>query len=81
MLIVHRMLGLADNLMVSPEAGKPDASVFNLVMVLMLWAGIVGFFIHTALHANESTAWVIAKLAVLAAIFGAMVYMSEVSAA
>ena len=81
MLIVHRLLGLADNLLAAPEAGKPDGAMYNLIMVLVLWAGILGFFIHTILHANDSTAWVIVKLAVLATIFGTMVYMSEASTA
>ena len=81
MLVVHRMLGLADNLLAAPEVGKPDGAVYNLVMVLALWAGILGFFIHTTLHANESKAWVIAKLAVLVAIFATMIYLAEASGA
>jgi hypothetical protein len=43
--------------------------------------GIAGFFVHTALHANESAAWVAAKLAFLAAVLATMVYLSEASAA
>jgi hypothetical protein len=81
MLIAHRALGLADNLLAAPEAGKPDGAMYNLIMVLVLWAGIIGFLIHTALHAQASTAWVIAKLAVLTAIFGAMAYLAEASRA
>lgn len=77
MLIVHRVLGLADNFLAAPDAGKPDSAIYNLVMVLALGGGVIGFFIHMTWHANESTAWVVAKLAVLAAIFAAVVYMSE----
>lgn len=79
MLIIHRMLGLDDNLLAAPKAGKPDGATYNLAMVPVLWAGIIGVFIHTTLHAKESTAWVIAKVVVLAAIFVTMVYMSEVA--
>jgi hypothetical protein len=77
MLVVHRVLGLSDNLMVAPEAGEPDGAIYNLIMVLVLWAGIIGFLIHATLHASESTRWVVAKFAVLAAILATMVYMSE----
>lgn len=76
MLIVHRALGLADNLLVPPEAGEPNAALYNLVMALVLWGGIAGFWFHTIWHASESTVWVVAKAAVVATIFAAMVYMS-----
>ena len=81
MLIGQRVLGISDNLLAAPEPGKADGAIYNLFMVLVFWAGIIGFYIHTTMHANESTAWVIAKLTVLAAIFATMVYLSVASAA
>jgi hypothetical protein len=77
MLVVHRALGLADNLLAAPEPGKPDGAVYNLIMVMVLWAGLLGFFVHTALHARESPGWAFAKLAVQGGIIGAMVHMCE----
>ena len=77
MLIIHRLLGLADNLLAAPEAGKPDGAIYNLVMVVVLWVGIAGYFVHTVRHAHENTAWVAAKLAVLTVIVGAMIWLSE----
>jgi hypothetical protein len=81
MLAVHRVLGLSDNLLVAPEAGKPDGAMYNLIMVMVLWAGVIGFFIHTTLHAYESAAWAIAKLAFLIGLFATMVYMAGAPAA
>lgn len=76
MLAIGRGLGVDNNLLAAPRPGKLDGSTYNLVVVLVFWAGILGYYIHMTSHAAESASWAILKLIVLLAVFAWMAYMS-----
>ncbi len=46
MLTVHRMLGLSDVLMAQPKPHEPFWPVYNVVMVIAFYAGILGYLAY-----------------------------------
>ncbi len=74
MLLIQQLLNIDDNLMVLPRPGTRDGQSYNLVMAFIFWTGVIGFTVHTAIHANTASRWVAIKLLFLAAVFAACFY-------
>lgn len=75
MLVAHELLGLDDNLLAAPSPGTRDGAAFNLVMVLALWAGSLGYLVHALKHGSASSVWLLVKIAALAALHGAIIWV------
>ena len=54
MLWLHHALDLSDALMVATPPGEREAHTFNLVMVVVFYAGIAVFMAHTSSLAGRS---------------------------
>jgi hypothetical protein len=65
LLGIHHVLDLSDALMVATPPGEREAHTFNLVMVVVFYAGIAGFIAHTFSLPGRHRRWVAAKLLVL----------------
>src|SRR5688572_3934137 len=65
MLWLHHTLDLSHALMVATPPGEREARIFNLVMVIVFYAGIAAFVAHTSSLAGRSRTWLAVKLAVL----------------
>jgi hypothetical protein len=75
MLWLHHALNLSDALMVATPPGEREAHTFNLVMVVVFYAGIAAFMAHTLTFAGRSRRWLAAKLAVLVGYWGSVLYL------
>jgi hypothetical protein len=74
MLWVHDALHLSDALMVATLPGEHQAHTFNLVMIVVFYAGIAAFITHTLSLADRSWRWLAAKSAVLVGYWGSILY-------
>ena len=69
MLVSQDLLNYDDNLMVLPKPGKRDGQYYNLVMAVVLWFGVIAYFIHMVHLARESRRWLAAKVIFLISLF------------
>ena len=74
MLSLHRALELSDALMVATPPGEREARNFNLLMVVVFYAGIAAFVAHTLCLQNQSRRWLAARLAVLVGYWSGILY-------
>lgn len=77
LLWVHHALHLSDALMVATPPGEREAHVFNVVMAVVFFAGILSFVTHTFVLSIRSWRWLVAKLAVLAGYWGGILYFGS----
>ena len=73
MLLVSRVLGLSDAMMVAPAPSEPHSMLFNVLMVLAFYAGVGGFVLHVALVADRSTFWIAGKCILLIVLWAGMI--------
>lgn len=66
MLILHRLLGLSDALMVATPPGEREAHLFNWVMVSVFYLGVGAFVLHALILWSRGRYWVYAKVCFLA---------------
>ncbi len=74
MLAIHRYLGLSDAMMVAPTPGQPHSLLYNMLMICAFYIGVGGFILHFVLIAERTPAWVFGKLAVLVALWAALIW-------
>src|SRR5215472_2524369 len=77
MLWVHHALHLSNALMVATPPGEHEAHTFNLVMVVVFYAGIAVFVTHTLILADRNWRWLAAKSAVLVGYWGSMMCFAD----
>ncbi|MGB7324589.1 MAG: hypothetical protein WBD31_06940 [Rubripirellula sp.] len=74
---MHRILGLSDAMMVAPAPGEPHSMLFNMLMVLVFYAGVAGYILHIALVADRSPIWIVGKFALLVVMWVGMIWLLE----
>lgn len=67
LLAIHRLLGLSDALMAQTPPREQEAHTYNLIMICVFYAGVVGFTAHTFAFARGNQSQLAAKLLALAA--------------
>lgn len=77
MLSTHRVLGLSDAMMVAPAPGAPHSMLFNMLMVLAFYAGVVGYILHIAVVADRSPIWIVGKCILLVVLWAGMIWVLE----
>lgn len=73
MLAIHRYLGLSDAMMVAPAPGQPHSILYNMFMIGVFWFGVGGYILHVLIIADRAPNWVFVKLALLAAMWAALI--------
>ncbi|MCE9547922.1 MAG: hypothetical protein K8T25_20820 [Planctomycetia bacterium] len=63
LFVIHRRLGLSDALLAAPAPGQPFWPVYNLVMGILLYAGLLVYLAHTFWMADQGWFWVVLKCA------------------
>jgi hypothetical protein len=76
MLCIHEVLGLSDQLLGVRvgEQDDPVASLFNLVMMIAFFLGVVCYIAHAIALVNRGTHWLLVKIALLALYWGGVAW-------
>ena len=62
MVLVHRLLGFSDALMVETPPGEREARAYNLLVMIVFYSGVFSFVFHDFVYSPRSPAWRAAKL-------------------
>jgi len=71
-LLIHRLLGLSDALMIQTPPGEREAHAYNLVMIVVFFFGVGAFLVHAFTLARRDRIWIVAKLVALAVYWSAI---------
>ncbi|HEY1170803.1 MAG TPA: hypothetical protein VGH19_05480 [Verrucomicrobiae bacterium] len=74
MLLIHRLLGYSDALMVATPPGEIAAHTYNLIMVLVFYFGLTAFIAQTMIVAVKERRWLLMKLGCLGLYIGVLLW-------